>query len=227
MTNGSLIWETEKDCKMQAGQPQQKRQRRKDARPSEILEAGLALFAERGFAATRLDDVAKRAGIAKGTVYLYFSSKESLFEAALKDRMVSTMEGVGELTASFAGSTEELLRLVLARIYGQMIEGDAGVLLRILIGEGDRFPDLVKMYREIALAKGMATMKSILKRAEARGELRVAADDIDPRMIVAPIAILAIGGKVFGAQSHGDRDAFLERHLDLVLRGLLSANAER
>ncbi len=208
---------------MPADQPEQKRQRRKDARPSEILEAGLALFAERGFAATRLEDVAKRAGIAKGTVYLYFSSKESLFEAALKDRMVSTMEGVGELTASFAGSTEELLRLVLARIYGQMIEGDAGVLLRILIGEGDRFPDLVTLYREIALAKGIATMKGILKRAEARGELRVSADDVDPRMIVAPIAILAIGGKVFGQESLTDRDKFLDRHLDLVLRGLLSA----
>lgn len=141
--------------------------------------------------------------------------------------MVSTMEGVGELTASFAGSTEELLRLVLARVYGQMIEGDAGVLLRILIGEGDRFPDLVTLYREIALAKGMATMKGILKRGEARGELRVAADDIDPRMIVAPIAILAIGGKVLGAQSPGDPDKFLERHLDLVLRGLLSASAGR
>ena len=208
---------------MPADQPEQKRQRRKDARPSEILEAGLALFAERGFAATRLEDVAKRAGIAKGTVYLYFSSKESLFEAALKDRMVSTMEGVGELTASFAGSTEELLRLVLARIYGQMIEGDAGVLLRILIGEGDRFPDLVTLYREIALAKGIATMKGILKRAEARGELRVSADDVDPRMIVAPIAILAIGGKGFGQESLTDRDKFLDRHLDLVLRGLLSA----
>lgn len=223
MTDGSLIWQTEKDCKMPADQPEQKRQRRKDARPSEILEAGLALFAERGFAATRLEDVAKRAGIAKGTVYLYFSSKESLFEAALKDRMVSTMEGVGELTASFAGSTEELLRLVLARIYGQMIEGDAGVLLRILIGEGDRFPDLVTLYREISLAKGIATMKGILKRAEARGELRVSADDVDPRMIVAPIAILAIGGKVFGQESLTDRDKFLDRHLDLVLRGLLSA----
>lgn len=212
---------------MPADQPEQKRQRRKDARPSEILEAGLALFAERGFAATRLEDVAKRAGIAKGTVYLYFSSKESLFEAALKDRMVSTMEGVGELTASFAGSTEELLRLVLARIYGQMIEGDAGVLLRILIGEGDRFPDLVTLYREIALAKGIATMKGILKRAEARGELRVSADDVDPRMIVAPIAILAIGGQVFGQESLTDRDKFLDRHLDLVLRGLLSATGRR
>lgn len=225
MTDGSLICETEKDCKMPADQPQQKRKRRKDARPSEILEAGLVLFAERGFAATRLEDVARRAGIAKGTVYLYFSSKESLFEAALKDRMVSTMEGVGELTASFAGSTEELLGLVLRRIYDQMIEGDAGVLLRILISEGDRFPDLVTLYREVALSKGMATMKAILKRAEARGELRVSADEFDPRMIVAPIAILAIGGNVFGAQSHGDRDAFLARHLDLVLRGLLSGKS--
>lgn len=210
---------------MPADQTQQKRQRRKDARPSEILEAGLALFAERGFAATRLEDVARRAGIAKGTVYLYFSSKESLFEAALKDRMVSTMEGVGELTASFAGSTEELLGLVLRRIYDQMIEGDAGVLLRILISEGDRFPDLVTLYREVALSKGMATMKAILKRAEARGELRVSADEVDPRMIVAPIAILAIGGNVFGAQSHGDRDVFLRRHLDLVLRGLLLSSS--
>ncbi|QLF71605.1 TetR/AcrR family transcriptional regulator (plasmid) [Peteryoungia desertarenae] len=212
---------------MQGDQPQQKRQRRKDARPSEILEAGLALFAERGFAATRLDDVAKRAGIAKGTVYLYFSSKESLFEAALKDRMVSTMEGVGELTASFPGSTEELLGLVLERIYDQMIEGDAGVLLRILISEGERFPHLITLYREVALSRGMATMKAILKRAEARGELRVPAENIDPRMIVAPIAVLAIGEKVFGEQSLGDRDDFLKRHLDLVLRGLLSANAAR
>lgn len=198
-----------------------RRQRRKDARPSEIIDAGLKLFSENGFAGTRLEDVARRAGIAKGTVYLYFPSKEALFEAAVKERMVSNMEAMGQLVASFEGTTTELLHRAFETMYNHLIEGDAAVLMRILIGEGVRFPHLVELHRKIALQRGLDTMRALLTRAEARGELRIPIDDIDPRMIVAPIILLAVGKYIFPQEIVRSREEFIRRHVDFVLHGIL------
>jgi AcrR family transcriptional regulator len=199
-----------------------RRQRRKEARPSEIIDAGLKLFSENGFAGTRLEDVAKRAGIAKGTVYLYFPSKEALFEAAVKERMVSNMDAMGQLVASFEGTTAELLQRAFEKMYNHLVEGDAAVLMRILIGEGARFPHLIELHRKIAMQRGLETMKGLLMRAEARGELRIPVDDIDPRMIVAPLVLFAVAKDVFPPGSFGSREEFIRRHCDLVLNGILT-----
>ncbi|MCY1668165.1 TetR/AcrR family transcriptional regulator [Rhizobium sp. SL86] len=207
---------------MDVEQGPRRRQRRKEARPSEIIDAGLSLFSEHGFAGTRLEDVAKRAGIAKGTVYLYFPSKEALFEAAVKERIVSNMDAMGQLVASFEGTTAELLRRFFETIYTHMMEGDAGILMRILIGEGARFPHLIELHRKIAMQRGLETMKAMLKRAEARGELRIPAEDIDPRMIVAPLALFAIAKDIFPRDSIGTREDFIRRHCDLMLNGMLA-----
>ncbi|MGE6739807.1 TetR/AcrR family transcriptional regulator [Allorhizobium pseudoryzae] len=207
---------------MDVEQSPRRRQRRKEARPSEIIDAGLELFRENGFARTRLEDVAKRAGIAKGTVYLYFPSKEALFEAAMKERIVSNMEAMGQLVASFEGTTAELLQRFLETMYTHLMEGEAGILMRILIGEGTRFPHLIELHRKITMQLGLGTMKAMLMRAEARGELRIPVQDIDPRMIVAPLVLFAVARDIFPKDSFGSREDFIRRHCDLVLNGMLA-----
>lgn len=196
------------------------RRRRKDARPAEIIEAGFAEFAEKGFAAARLEDVASRAGIAKPTIYLYFASKEALFEAVIRDRVVAVMEGFEASHVGFDGPTEVLLRALLRTLYDRLIGTGAGALLRVIVAEGPRFPHLVAMYREVALSRGMALLGGILERGIARGEIRRGPASSDPRVIVAPAIVAALWSQLFAREAPLDTDAFLEAHLDLVLHGL-------
>jgi AcrR family transcriptional regulator len=197
-----------------------RRRRRKAARPAEILDAGLAEFAEKGFAATRLDDVAIRAGIAKGTIYLYFPSKEALFEAAIRDRLLGVIEGFSASTDGFEGTTEELLRRLLTLLYARVVGSDAAVLLKVMVAEGNRFPGLVTLYHDTVLSRGLTLIRAILARGIARGEVRDGPAARDPRLIVAPAIVAAIWTLVFAPASPLDRNAFLEGHLDLILNGL-------
>lgn len=203
-------------------QAERKRRRRKEARPAEIIEAGMKEFADKGFAATRLDDVALRAGISKATIYLYYPSKEALFEAALRDRLINTMDAMAEVTLTFEGSTEALLRTFLAAAYDRLIDGEASVLLKVLIAEGHRFPALVTLYRETAVARGMQVLGAILRRGAARGDLRLPPEAIDPRLILAPAVAAAIWTMVFAESAPIDREAFMAAHLDILLRGILT-----
>ena len=202
--------------------PRRQRQRRKEARPGEIIDAALALWAEQGFAATRLEQVAARAGIAKGTIYLYFPSKEALFEAALRDRIGATLASVSAQLPELEGGLEAELGLLLHAIYDRLLETDSAALLKVLIGEGHRFPALVELYREVALASGLGMVRRIIEQAAQRGELRLPPEAVDPRMVVAPAIAAAMWRMLFGAGPSLDRTAYEKAHLDLVLRGLLA-----
>jgi AcrR family transcriptional regulator len=208
-----------------AGGGERRRRRRKEARPSEIIEAGFAEFAEKGFAAARLEDVAARAEIAKPTIYLYFPSKEALFEAVVRDRLVGAMEGFEASHLGFEGPTEVLLRNLLRVLYDRLIGGGAIALLRIIIAEGGRFPHLVTLYHEVAMARGMAVIGAILERGIARGEIRPGPAASDPRVVVAPAIVAALWTQLFAHASPLDREAYREAHLDLVLNGLFVRGA--
>jgi AcrR family transcriptional regulator len=201
-----------------------RRRRRKSERPAEIVAAALELWAERGFAATRLEDVASRAGIAKGTIYLYFASKEALFASALRDLLVSTMEQQREEMESFEGDTATLLDRFLAVLYQRVVADRAAVLLKVLIAEGHRFPELVELYRGVAFEHGFATVRGLLERGDRRGDLREGAATLDPRLLIAPVLIAAIWEMVFG-RTDAERSIALEawrrQHLELLLHGLL------
>jgi len=201
--------------------PRRPRQRRKEARPGEVIDAALALWAEQGFAATRLEDVAVRGDVAKGTIYLYFPSKEALFEAALRDRIGGTLASVSAQLPELEGGLEAELGLLLHAIYDRLLDTDNAALLKVLIGEGHRFPGLVELYREVALESGLGMVRRILEQAAQTGELRLPPDAVDPRMIVAPAIAAAIWRMLFGAGPSLDRAAYEKAHLDLVLRGLL------
>ena len=118
--------------------------RRKEARPAEIADAGFKEFAKHGFAGTRLDDVAARAGIAKGTIYLYFDSKQSLFEAAVLSRLGGVPDVVSSLISLYPGPTKPLLKQVFKQMYKTLAAGDLHVVMRIIIAEGDRYHGTVQ-----------------------------------------------------------------------------------
>jgi TetR/AcrR family transcriptional regulator len=200
--------------------PGRKRQRRKDARPSEIILSAMRLWSERGFAATRLEDVAAGAGVAKGTIYRYFPSKEALFEAALQARIVATIDRARDRAQGFDGPAEAMLTRFFETIHAELVEGGSSVFLRILLAEGHRFPSLVERYQTIVLSRGLSTVRAILAAGVARGDLRPEAVDTDPRIIMAPAMMLALWETVFTAKGLPDMRTSLQQHVSILLGGL-------
>ncbi len=198
----------------------QKPKRRKAARPGEIMEAGLQEFALNGMAATRLEDIARRAGIAKGTIYRYFDSKEELFIAVVRSRVVLSLDQVEELVGAFPGDTKHLLRLVLTEIYRKFAGSEISAIMRILIVEGKRFPTLVELYHREVISKGVAVLSLIINRGIERGEVRDGPAAREPRLIMAPTIMAVLWGLTFSAQGPIDIETYLEAHIDMILYGL-------
>jgi AcrR family transcriptional regulator len=199
---------------------ERKRQRRKEARPTEIIAAAMKLWGERGFAATRLEDVAAGAGIVKGTIYRYYPSKEALFEAALQERIVATMDRAKEMAQGPDGSTTAMFARFFDAIRAELVEAGSSVFLRVLLSEGHRFPELVTRYEQVVLSRGMATVRAILGAGVARGDLRPEALDCDPRIIMAPAMMLSLWGTVFTTAGLPDMRAALEQHVAILIDGL-------
>ena len=197
-------------------------QRRKDARPPEILEAALAVFAEKGFAATRLDDVAAKAGITKGTIYLYFDSKQALFEALARQSIGVQIDQVSAQLAQFPGSSAELLRLVLSTLGHFAITSDRVVLPRLVLAEAANFPKLAEFWRREVIDHGIGLMTGIIQRGIARGEFRPVEPQHAARLCVAPILIIMLWRTAFGQfdETPYDYQGLIESHLQTLLKGL-------
>jgi AcrR family transcriptional regulator len=196
------------------------RRRRKEARPAEIIAAAMALWGDRGFAATRLEDVAQRAGISKGTIYLYFASKEALFEAAIREQLISTFHSALDASALGDLSTADVLRRLFQTVRQRLLDDDAIILFRVLLGEGQRFPELIELYRDVAMSRGFELMRAVLARGVVRGELRPGAEGVDPRILMGPLMMGALTSSLLGSHVPPIDDAFIDQHLDLVLDGL-------
>jgi AcrR family transcriptional regulator len=197
--------------------------RRKEARPNEILAAALALFGERGFAATRLDDVALRAGVTKGTLYLYFPNKQELFEAVVRQALVPSIEW-GEALLDKPGEPAALLLEKLMRSWAQLALSPAGAIPKILISEAGNFPELARFYREEVIDRGMGLMRRLLRLGVERGEFR-APDDLDSavRCICAPIVLAMLWRHSLGRHEEVDRfdpEAICKTQVKLLLDGL-------
>ena len=201
----------------------QRWRRRKEARPSEILDAALDCFAEHGFAATRLDDVAHRAGITKGTLYLYFPNKEELFKAVVAQALVPNLER-GEALLSEAAepqSTAALLAEVM-RGWAELASSPAGAIPKIVVSEAGNFPDLARFYREQVVDRGMALLRRVLQLGIARGEFRALDLDDTVRCVVAPLLMAMLWRHSLGRHELAgfDPDALCQTHLQLLLNGL-------
>jgi len=201
----------------------QRWRRRKEARPGEILDAALDCFAEHGFAATRLDDVAHRAGVTKGTLYLYFPNKEELFKAVVAQALVPNLER-GEALLSEAAepqSTAALLAEVM-RGWAELASSPAGAIPKIVVSEAGNFPDLARFYREQVVDRGMALLRRVLQLGIARGEFRALDLDDTVRCVVAPLLMAMLWRHSLGRHELAgfDPDALCQTHLQLLLDGL-------
>lgn len=200
------------------------RRRRKDARPSELTAAALDLFVEKGFAATRLDDVAARAGVSKGTLYLYFDSKEALFKAVIEEGIVPTLAAAEQRAAGYSGSSIELLRHLLFG-WWQEIGGTrlAGVP-KLIISESRNFPEVAQYYHDKVIVRGRALLRSALQRGIASGEFRPLDVETAIDVIIAPLLMLVIWRySLCFCGKASDPQTYLETHFDLLAHGLSPA----
>ena len=203
-------------------------ERRKEARPAEIVAAALHLFSDRGFAATRLEDVATVAGVSKGTVYLYFESKEQLFEAVVREAITPNIARAEALVDGFEGPTPDLLRGLFAFV-GDVLETPLTGVMKLIVSESGNFPQLARMYADLVLRRAFALMRRVLERGVSRGEFRPMDLHATVPLVVAPVLLLGVWKHSFGAHTDLtlDRRQVLEAHCENLLRGLAAAPGGR
>lgn len=198
------------------------RQRRKEARPGELLSAALEVFAERGFAATKLDDVARRAGVSKGTVYLYFESKEALFKAAVESAVLPALEAGEALAADHSLSPADALRTFIFWWWEKVGASDLGALPKLLVAEVGNFPELGKWFHENLILRGNRAAASIIDRGIASGEFRPVVARDAARIMHAQIFSYVLWRRAFGSAIPDlpEPEAYFATVVDILINGL-------
>jgi AcrR family transcriptional regulator len=195
--------------------PRSGRTLRRGERRDAILAAALAEFSARGFAATRLDDVCRRAGVAKGTIYLYFQDKESLFQELIRSQLspvVGTLEAAMAHDVPVRMLAQQIVDVFVREIYGTSRKD----IIRLVISEGSRFPQLAEFYYREVLARIFGALRVLLQRAAERGELRSDAVIRFPQLVGAPAVIAIIWNGLFGEFAPLDVRELMSTHLDLL-----------
>lgn len=205
-----------------AGQP--KFQRRKADRPDEIVAAALEVFAEKGFAAARLEDIAKRAGVSKGAIYLYFATKEDIFRAVVEQGVAPNLSAVQNILANASADFPVLLRGLVKGLAGVVATTPVGGIVKMVIGESRNFPELAQAWHDQLVRPALAATTQAIAAAQARGELRPG----DPRLhaisLISPLLVGVVWRETFlpvGAEPI-DIPALAEQHVELWLRGMLA-----
>lgn len=196
-------------------------QRRKEDRPAEITAAAMNAFAENGFAATKVEDVAKRAGVSKGLLYLYFKTKEDLFKAVIRSFISPKIDALTQTVEESDLSAEEFLRGPFLDLAKSIPNSPARILARLMISEGPKHPDLVEWYWENVVSNGLAAIRTVIRRGVDRGELRQSALDDFPYILAAPVIFSVLWKILFEQHDQLDTDRFIEEHLEIVLNSIL------
>lgn len=191
-------------------------QRRKQDRPQEITAAAFAAFAEKGFTATKVEEVARRAGVSKGLLYLYFKTKEELFKAVIRSVVAPRID---ELTRTLDRSdlgAEAFIRGPLLAFMQRLPGSRASIVIRLMISEAPRHPDLVDYYWDKVASRGLAALRQVLERGVESGEFRESAVTELPQLFVAPVMMSIVWGTVFAERSL-DTDRPIETQVDMIL----------
>ncbi len=204
--------------------------RRKEARPAEILDAALELFVERGYATTRLEDVAQRAGVSKGTVYLYFDSKEELFKAVIRSGIVRAIEEAEHLVAQYEGTSPDLLRALVGGWWNSIGSTRLSGIPKLMISEAQNFPELARFYYAEVIQRGSRLFAHAVQRGIERGEFRPVDVDYTVRAVMAPLIMRSILQHSFlpcAGPEDFDVPAYFEHTLDLLVNGMRAAEPAR
>ncbi|MGH6980238.1 MAG: TetR/AcrR family transcriptional regulator, partial [Stellaceae bacterium] len=194
--------------------------RRKEARPQEIVDAALGVFAERGYAATRMDDVAKRAGVTKGTLYLYFPNKEELFKAVIRGTLVKELMRITGIAGSAPVSIDSMIA-----DFERLVETPVGALPKLVLGEAANFPEIARYYLDEVVGRGLEAIRGVLRREIDAGNFRKVDVEHAAYCVVAPL-LLALMWKhslAYVADRPLDIAKLCRAHLDLLRNGLAAA----
>ena len=205
-----------------------RRERRKDARPGELLAAALDLFVEKGFAATRVEEVAKHAGVSKGTLFLYFPSKEDLFKAVVRENISGRFAEWNEEFDRFEGSTPAMLRYCLSSWWERIGNTKASGIPKLMMSEARNFPELAEFYQREVMQPGGALIERILQRGVTRGEFRPMNYKYGVYMVLAPLLFLALWKHSLGAccdkVTHLVPEEYLATQFDMLISGFGAAD---
>lgn len=202
--------------------PSRRWRRRPEARPEEILRAAMQSFVERGFAATRLEEVGARAGVSKATVYLYYSNKEDLFRCAVRESIVPYIESGEARIAGHQGAPVELLRELYDRWAAVVTDPLLGGLCKLMVAEAGNFPEVARFYMTEVVQRTRALFAQVIQRCIDAGRLRAAPVDLVVRELTAPILFAALWRHSLARHDDTplDMPAYLDFHFSLVLQGL-------
>jgi len=201
------------------------RQRRKAERPQELLEAALTLFTEKGFAGTRTEEVAKLAGVSKGTLYLYYPSKEELFKAVVRTYLTAVIRESHDIIGRYEGHTGDLIRDLALNWWERVGSGKPSGLLLPILNEAHHFPDIVQFYVDEVVKPSHALIIAALDRGVTRGEFRPVNTESVVHALIAPIQYLVLYRHCESVCAISPAPlepmTFLATQMDLLLQGLL------
>lgn len=185
-------------------------------RRADILAAALDVFAEQGYAAARLDDVAAKAGVAKGTLYLHFESKQDLFEKLVSGQAGPLLSQLGGLVEHAQGPTVELVAALQAIFVREVLGTRRKDIVRLVISEGPRFPAIAQFWHREVVSKGLAVLSLVARRAQSRGE--IAGDDLErfPHLFMAPLLMALIWDGLFQPFAPLDVPGLLAAHRQVL-----------
>lgn len=197
--------------------------RRSEARPGEIIDAALEVFAEKGFTAARLDDVAKLAGVSKGTVYRYFENKEALFKDVIRELMLPRIIEAESQVKQFGGTTSELLKGMSQFWRKQVMDKKISAIPKLVVAECGNFPEIARFYHENVVARGSALTEMILERGIKRGEVTPCDVRHTAQVLLAPFVYAAISAHSLRLADPRpfNNETYFEAYLNIALNGLL------
>ena len=217
----------------QAGGPASKpstgkppRRERKDNRPQEIVDAAFEEFAVKGYAGTRLEDVAARAKVSKGLPYLYFKTKEELFKAVIRSVISPAFDALRARMQTTDLSCEDFLKGPFLSFIQELVKSRRVLIARLLIAEGHKHPELTAFYYDQVIAKGREALQAFIARGVERGEFRATALHDFPQLLVAPALMAVIWRSLFEKHIHLDTDALLKTHIDLMVEVIRAPDAK-
>lgn len=194
--------------------------RRKEDRPAEIAAAAFEAFAENGYDATRVDDVARRAGVSKGLLYLYFKTKEELFKAVIRNFIMPMVDALKTEVESSDLSAEAFLRGPFLDFAKRVPKSPAKILVRLLIAEGPKHPDLTAYYWDNVVSQGLSALSQIIEKGVRDGSFRQSALNDFPQLLLSPVMFSIVWSIVFQSKHALDTDKMLEGHIDMILRAI-------
>ena len=203
--------------------------RRAEARPDEVLDAALDLFIEKGFAATRVEDIAARAGLSKGAVYLYFPSKEAILEGLVKRAILPIANNALGMLENYAGDPRPVITAALKLVAGRLTDPKMAAIPRLLMREIINFPDFAQMYRREVLDRVMPAVQRLIQHGIEEGYFRPVDPELTLRSIIGPLVLHMLIAEIFGITPAGglEIDRLIDNHLTILFDGLSAPRSDR